>query len=341
MRYSQVRRTPLVERCYFIGEALALIVLLFFTELAGANDLKPSVWTERSETVDPTRLPLGDKKFSSVPQRGYVLPCNPKSYLGTLGAHVFGPWIHGSTWDATEKIAVRGEVYWPQAFYRMSVNGDWRLFTTTELPVNEPTGTFPIRRTDPAYAVDTNPNAIRAQSTSFAVPLNPAEASSLSCVSIATVGIAMNGVPFYSALDVQGHDAAAHEVQDRCSGHPRPGGAYHYHSLSNCIPHVRERNALVGYALDGFGIFSPYDADGRELTTPDLDECHGNRSNIMWEGKEVNMYHYVLTRDFPYTIGCFRGTPTRLPIAPSSMLGRVAKFAFDRWHALLKILRAP
>ena len=33
----------------------------------------------------------------------------------------------------------------------------------------------------------------------------------------------------------------------------------------------------------------------------------------MWDGEVVEMYHYVFTEDYPYTIGCFRGTPARLP----------------------------
>ncbi|HEY6280517.1 MAG TPA: hypothetical protein VIW72_01815, partial [Burkholderiales bacterium] len=44
----------------------------------------------------------------------------------------------------------------------------------------------------------------------------------------------------------------------------------------------------------------------------DLDECHGRVSTILWDGKEMSMYHYVLTREYPYTVGCFRGTPLRV-----------------------------
>jgi hypothetical protein len=42
--------------------------------------------------------------------------------------------------------------------------------------------------------------------------------------------------------------------------------------------------------------------DGRELTSADLDECHGLTSAIEWDGQTVTMYHYVLTRDFPYGV---------------------------------------
>jgi hypothetical protein len=119
-----------------------------------------------------------------------------------------------------------------------------------------------------------------------------------------------------------GRDELAYQLQDVCTGDAQPGGGYHRHSLGECTPHIHEKSALVGYALDGFGIFSPYAKDGSEITSADLDECHGATSEITWEGQAVTMYHYVLTRDFPYTVACFRGIPTRnafppLPGAPS------------------------
>ena len=41
------------------------------------------------------------------------------------------------------------------------------------------------------------------------------------------VGIALNGVVVYNALDDAGRDAAAYEVQDQCGGHPQGSGEYH------------------------------------------------------------------------------------------------------------------
>ncbi len=125
------------------------------------------------------------------------------------------------------------------------------------------------------------------------------------------VGVISNGVPLFNALDDAGRDAVAHEVQDHCNGHPMKQGEYHYHGPSSCIKGATDNNTLIGYALDGFGIYSMFDADGKELTNRDLDECHGRVSRVMWDGKEVNMYHYVLTREYPYTVGCFKGTPVQ------------------------------
>jgi hypothetical protein len=43
------------------------------------------------------------------------------------------------------------------------------------------------------------------------------------------------------------------------------------------------------------------------ITNEQLDECHGMFSEILWDGKLVNMYHYVLNNEYPYSIGAFRG----------------------------------
>lgn len=80
---------------------------------------------------------------------------------------------------------------------------------------------------------------------------------------------------------------------------------YHYHKQpSSCLFTVSEGEAspLVGVAFDGFAIYGPVDEYGVKLTSEDLDECHGryNREGV---------YQYHTTDDFPYILGCFRGTP--------------------------------
>jgi len=100
-------------------------------------------------------------------------------------------------------------------------------------------------------------------------------------------------------------------VQDECDGHPNPSG-YHYHAASDCVLADLDsgtgQSKLIGYALDGFGIYGPRDENGNELTSEDLDECHGITSRVKFNGKWQTIYHYVATVDYPYTVGCYRGT---------------------------------
>jgi hypothetical protein len=37
--------------------------------------------------------------------------------------------------------------------------------------------------------------------------------------------------------------------------------------------------------------------------------CHGRTSVVPWHGKNVKVFHYDMTYEFPYSVGCFRGTP--------------------------------
>jgi hypothetical protein len=265
------------------------------------------------DRLDPRHLPLGDGRISTTPVRGYVMSCRTRFNPNAAGAQVNGPWIHGATWDLTEKFAVQGRVVWPQARFRI-VTGEvnrsvMRLLEGNALPVNTPTGNFPVSPSDPAYRVDRNPNRITAQTVNLLLPKNPQSAAQASCVQMGMIGIALNGVPIFNAIDDGGRDAVAHEMQDLCNGHPQQEGEYHYHGPSPCLPGETGNERLLGYMADGFGIYSMYDAQGRELTDADLDECHGRVSTIDWDGKRVTMYHYVLTREYPYTVGCFRGTP--------------------------------
>ena len=160
----------------------------------------------------------------------------------------------GQQWGPDKEIFRRNPEYWVDDGRVVS-----RVVRGNGLPVDTPTGGFPIARRDPALAFDPNPN-----------PIAP---------------------------------------RDIVLTHPQGRGEYHYHGPSPCLPDQTVAATLVGYALDGFGLFSTYDANGREITNADLAACHGRVGEIDWDGRRVTMYHYVLTREYPYTIGCFTGTP--------------------------------
>jgi hypothetical protein len=131
--------------------------------------------------------------------------------------------------------------------------------------------------------------------------------------------MAIDGIPIFDGFDAGGNDAAAEETQDTCHGHPNNDG-YHYHSLSPCIltKDARREATLVRWALDGFGIYVEYDKDGDLLSNDDLDACHGKTSKVPWHGEAQKIYHYVANYEFPYTVGCFRGTPTTESTLPGT-----------------------
>jgi hypothetical protein len=312
---------------FFKLRALSLAALILFCAWNFSTATSAQNPPLKTDVLDTRHLPLGDGKLSEVPRRGYVMSCGG-GFRGDdggrrgggpprgAGAQLVGPWIHGNTWDLTQKISVQGRVSWPQATFRITTEGADRLVSRViqgnGLPVDTLTGKFPVSYDDPAFQIDRNPNSIEAQQIVLKLPMNPEITATPSCVPMGMIGVALNGVAIYNALDEGGRDAVAHEVQDICNGHPQMSGQYHYHGPSACLPNQTANETLIGYADDGFGIYSMYDAHGRELADADLDECHGRTSEILWDGARVSMYHYVLTREYPYTIGCFRGTAVRV-----------------------------
>jgi hypothetical protein len=261
-----------------------------------------------SKSVDLKRLPLGGK-LSTSPTRGAIWLCNvPK---GTGGAQAAGPWIKDNSYDITAKPSVQGSVRWPGNM-SIALSGNVRIISGNALP-NHPTGTYPVAQDDPAYRYDRNPNSIKAQRYELRLPANP-QVQSPSCIG-GEAGIMQSGSALFNGLDAEQRDAVAYELQDTCQGHPERTGTYHYHSFSSCInDSTSTHSPLVGYALDGFGIYGIHGENGQELSSDDLDECHGHTHVIQWDGKNASMFHYHMTADYPYSIGCFRGKAAAMQV---------------------------
>ncbi len=251
-------------------------------------------------------LPVGDGHVSDHPKSGYVYACRERFRGG--GARHDGPWFHGDTWNPMEKPHVSGHVMWPDASFSLTPDGGDLRVESNGLPVKEPTGIFPISPSDSVYRYDTNPNHVGVQHLDFQIPLHPVVAERASCLPMGMIGFTVTGVAFYSALDDAGRDAAAHEIQDDCDGHPQANAQYHYHNASPCIPGV-ESDEVVGWALDGFPILGLKNADGSYVTDAELDACHGRRGKVVVDGRTYD-YAYHLTREYPYTLGCFSGQIT-------------------------------
>jgi YHYH protein len=260
-------------------------------------------------------LPVGDGKYtSSGPKKGYVYACTDyaRNLAATAGgAGRPGPWFtdNDKEYNVNQKLHVLGSVMW-QADFSNNLSGGTRTIVTNDLP-NHHTGIFPIMASDPAYAYDKNPNSIEGQTFTYKLAADPSYNSNPNCEG-GEVGIMLTGVALFSALDAGGRDAGAWEVQDSCDGHPQSDGIYHYHTLSSCIKNISV-HTVIGYALDGFPITGPDVGTNNMLTTSDLDECHGIVSQINLDGKNVTMYHYVMTQDYPYSVSCYRAKPISPP----------------------------
>jgi|GEM_PF-3062078 len=271
---------------------------------------------------DLTQLPEGDTlSTTSVPTKvGYLFVCS----VGTGGgASARGPWFNGpsyTTWDETKKFAVQGSNTVSPYTFTYSSSASGLSASGNDLPVH-PVGTFPIAITDPMHAYDANPNHIASTSFSYSLPGNPTVAATPTCTQ-GTIGFLVTGAKLFNAVDAGDRDAAAWEGQDACHGHPQSSNAYHYHNVpitnqANCLPTsaqdvAGQHSPVVGYAADGFPIYGNLGENGVPLSNADLDICHGHTHAITFNGQTVVMYHYHATHSFPYTIGCYRGTPVHI-----------------------------
>ncbi|MGH3002464.1 MAG: YHYH protein [Gaiellaceae bacterium] len=296
-----------------VGAAAVCCALGAVAVALGSGSPEHATTPASAGAVDPEAVPLGDGYVSTRPKLGYVDACQT-SFRG--GAGHAGAWIDetAKTWNKKAKPAVSGAVSWPQAYYSVKVHGGKRVVRFDDLPIDHTTGVFPIAPSDPAYQYDRNPNHIAAHMISWSLTPHPQAAKKKSCLPMGAIGVLADGVYLYNALDAAGRDAAAHEVQDSCDGHPDGSEAYHHHDIPSCIlTRARKgRATLVGYALDGYGIYVVKDAKGDLPTNTDLDACHGTTSVVDWNGKATRIYHYVATLEYPYAVGCFHGTPIKI-----------------------------
>lgn len=105
-----------------------------------------------------------------------------------------------------------------------------------------------------------------------------------------TIGIAFNGVNFdppAPTSDILKHYTLA--PLDDNGGHINPHAGYHYHAATGKTKKIKQADghaAMIGYAMDGYGMFELLDEAGKEPV--DLDDLRG---------------HYDAVRGYHYHVG--------------------------------------
>ncbi len=235
----------------------------------------------------------------------------------TSGVAGYGfSWVSSSNVISfANKPVVEGSVSWTSQ-YREVTSGTTLKLGSNGLP-NHFTGTFPVSSSSEAGQPQyhPNPSSVAVSRMYAELPTDPVLASSPTCVN-GVVGFLFTGGMLFDALDADGRDAVANEIQDLCEGHPETTGTYHYHHLTNCFTDSTSGHSVqVGWALDGFGIYGSKGESGTTLTNADLDECHGHTHSVTQaDGVTKTIYHYHGNREFPYVVGCFRGTVVLSPM---------------------------
>ena len=239
--------------------------------------------------------------------------------------HQLGPWAPKHVTDGEDKGGI-----WIKDGHVYNVSGEFvahldELYDDPEWNLVREDGSIKVTDTeeafnlaaqpnvDPRYhnhAVECPPDVIEWKSNHnvYVIPVNPVYRS------VATdphrvgdghgpVGVAFNGVKYDPPAPIH-MIIKAHTIApfDHSGGHVNPHAGYHYHAATGKTKEIEQSDGhapLIGYALDGFGIYAHLDKDGKEPT--DLDECSGHYDDIRG-------YHYHAgAAGDNQIIGAFRG----------------------------------
>jgi hypothetical protein len=162
------------------------------------------------------------------------------------------------------------------------------------------------------YVVEGRREWIEHNLTTYVIPVNPVYQTQPTRIGRDGVGAALNGVNFDPPAPLQAI-IGAHTLApfDDAGGHLNPHVGYHYHAVTGLTKEIAQPDGhapMIGYALDGFGIFAHVDAD--KQAPADLDECGGHAD-------QTRGYHYHAgSPGSNQIIKAFRGRPGTMTVAP-------------------------
>ena len=257
---------------------------------------------------DCAKLRLGDDYLTtSMPKKGYLYSCNEKNPNAPGSTQSKITWISftENVWNIFQKLWLPEGTFNPEkGIYTETLTTENRKIDINSLPVDGKIGDWPMTNYPKLTGIDRNPGIPSPSRSSFTYSASPSEAPTPSCVSLGAIGVTKNGVAIFNAADARGNDAMAHEIVDVFGGHPAQTN-YHYHFLPERLDNdflSDGHSKIVGYINDGFPIYGYRGEGGVEMSNEDLDSCHGHTHDDLG-------YHYHATIEYPYTIGCYKGTP--------------------------------
>ncbi|GAA4115151.1 hypothetical protein GCM10022393_15190 [Aquimarina addita] len=244
------------------------------------------------------------------------------------GEHTMGPWCPRHIEDGKEKGGIwfeDGKVYDVDGHFIANIaefyaDAKWKLYNedgsirvTTTQEACEGAAKPNVEEAYKNHCVECMPSYYKDKITTYYIPVSPIYSEKKKNPGRGEpLGLAFNGVNFDPPAPTHAI-LAAHTVAplDDCGGHVNPHGGYHYHAATGCTKKITQEDAhasMIGYALDGFGIFELLDTNGKEPT--DLDTCHGHED-------EVRGYHYHAgTPGGNQIIGCFHGETGNMVVSP-------------------------
>ena len=265
--------------------------------------------------VDSSNFTTSGVTITTVPctlSDGTVTECYQIVTSTTPSDHQMGPWCpeniaddasaggiwleNGQVYDVDGAFVENMATFYNDTNWLMyDANGDVYVTETEEDCINAANPN--VGEEYENFCVECLPEYITGLSQTFLIPITPVLQDTPVIFSTgpggppsdapATRGIALNGIEFSAPAPVD-NILGAYTLApfDDAGGHINVHQGYHYHAATGFSTKVAQADghaALIGYALDGIGIYERLDSSGNAPT--DLDELRGHTD-------ETRGYHY-------------------------------------------------
>lgn len=245
---------------------------------------------------------IGEITKKTVELSGIETLCYVISTHSQATEHQMGPWCPTSVEDGADQAGIwfqDGNVYDVSGHFiaeldEFYADEKWKLYNEdgSIKVTNTKDGCLAAAKPDVEeayqnFCVECLPEYFKHQITTFVIPVKPIYQASSRSFARGGIGIALNGVKFDPPAPTHAI-LAAHTIAplDDHGGHVNPHGGYHYHAVTGSTKEIEQLDQhapLLGYAIDGFGIYALLDKN--EANPTDLDECGGHID-------EIRGYHY-------------------------------------------------
>ena len=238
---------------------------------------------------------------SRTMSNGSTVDCYKIVSKSTPPDHAMGPWCPSNISDDKSKGGIwleNGNVYDVDGAFVKNLasfynNTTWQMYNTSTGAITktltqadcQAAANPNVGAAYKNYCVECLPSYVSTLTKTIYIPVTPVKLTSPISFGMgpgssgpSIRGIAFNGVVF-DAPAPKNAILGAYTLApfDDAGGHINMGAGYHYHAatgLSKKIVQADGHAAMIGYALDGFGIYERLSAGGTEYT--DLDASRGH-----------------------------------------------------------------
>ena len=294
---------------------IVLVVMLFFS--CKKDDDTPTTTTSDTVVVSVSSSNFTDGiTITTVPctlSDGTETECYEITTNSTPSDHQMGPWCPDNISDDASAGGIwleNGEVHDVDGAFVQNLatfynDNTWFMYdqNTGEI-IKTSTQTECEDAANPNvgaeyenYCVECLPSYISNVSQTYLIPITPVLQDNPEYFMTgpggpnstipSTRGIALNGVEFSAPAPVS-NILGAYTLApfDDAGGHINVHQGYHYHAATGVSTEITQSDnhaSLIGYAMDGHGIYEQTNSAGDEPT--DLDDCRGHYD-------EIRGYHY-------------------------------------------------